>query len=94
MKKFVLFFIAFILLISLVGCSYTGGTVYSDPAIGLIPIPNRECLYYDPTEKVVYIMYYEHVDYWGYGYMSPYYAQNGLPYLYDANTQTLVQIGG
>ena len=30
----------------------------------------------------------------GYGYMSPYYASNGLPYRYDANNQTLIEIDG
>ena len=49
-------------------------------------------LYYDVDTKIVYIMFHEQVGWAGYGYMSAYYAPNGLPYLYDPETNTLQEI--
>lgn len=48
-----------------------------------------ENLYYDPNTKIVYIIFHEAIGYRGYGYMSPYYADNGLPYVYNAERNCL-----
>lgn len=59
---------------------------------GMLPIEGRDNLYYDPKECIVYMIFNEMAGSRGYGYMSPYYASNGLPYLYDPMTNKLVQI--
>lgn len=90
-KKFMTAIAAALLLVSLTGC-YGGGSVFAEPAKGTLqPVPNRDCLYYDLTTKNVYVMYREFNGNQGYGYMSAYYAPNGLPYLYDISTNSLVE---
>lgn len=49
-------------------------------------------LYYDSQTKVVYFVFSKRSGYAGYGYMSAYYAPNGLPYVYDPFNQELVEI--
>ena len=49
-------------------------------------------LYYDTNTKIVYILFNECTGYSRRGYMSPYYAPNGMPYTYDASTNTLKEI--
>lgn len=55
----------------------------------LVALTEKNNLYYDPDTKIVYFIFNERSGYAGYGYMSPYYADNGLPYLYDANSQSV-----
>ena len=52
-----------------------------------IEITNEECnnLYYDTNTQIVYIIFTNYGGYQGYGFMSPYYAPNGLPYKYVDN---------
>lgn len=52
----------------------------------LIKIGNG--LYYDSTTRIVYIM----IDTGYEGFMSPYYAPNGLPYKYNPETNTFEEI--
>ena len=68
---------------------FEGEHDYAEHA-GLLPVKDSEVLYYDPIESTVYIIFNEYTGYKGYGYMSPYYASNGLPYLYDPQTNQLV----
>ena len=49
-------------------------------------------LYYDANKKIVYIMFNDCAEYCGYGYMSAYYAPNGLPYMYNPQTNELEEI--
>ena len=49
-------------------------------------------LYYDTNTKIVYILFNECAGYFGYGYMSPYYAPNGMPYVYNVQTNSLEEI--
>lgn len=58
----------------------------------LIPIENNKHLYYDQNTKIVYIIFSMHAYSVGYGYMSVYYASNGLPYLYDVENKILIEI--
>ena len=46
-------------------------------------VPGVSCLYYDEKTLIVYYVRERRDDYKGYGFMSPYYAPNGLPYIYD-----------
>ena len=59
---------------------------------GLVRVEGSNVLYYDPVEYTVYILFSEFSGYKGYGYASPYYASNGLPYHYDPQTKQLVRI--
>ncbi len=42
-----------------------------------------ENLYYDLNTKIVYMLFNEYTGNAGYGYMSPYYAENGKPYIWE-----------
>ena len=55
-------------------------------------IPGAKDLYYDTQTKIVYFVFSEAISYQGYGYMSAYYAPNGLPYQYDPFNQELIEI--
>lgn len=93
MKKKILVLIAAVLLCFSLA-SY-GANVSSSVAnhANMIAIEGKDTLYYDSTTRIVYIMFEEYCGQLGYGFMSPYYADNGLPYQYDVATKTLVKIG-
>lgn len=92
-KKIFVGFLAALLCLSMVACAASQGDKnYANNTL-LLEVPGRQDLYYDPNEKVVYIVFSERSGYAGYGYMSPYYAQNGKPYLYDPKANSLVEIG-
>lgn len=81
-KKIILFFSCFLFMFILTAC---GGT---DPLVGdnreltenneIVPIKDSNYLYYDRNTKVIYILTAECRGYDGYGFMSPYYSENGL----------------
>lgn len=85
--------IALLLVLSLLlcGCTSKGGANYTAHT-NLIKVNDKENLYYDPQTKIVYILFSEALGNQGYGYMSAYYAQNGLPYIYDTAKNELVKI--
>lgn len=89
-KKIFAIVLAIVLVLSLSACVAKGGTTFMKG--GFEPIPGSNCLMYDPNTRVVYFIYSEKSGYKGYGFMSAYYAPNGLPYLYDVDTGTLVEI--
>ncbi len=91
-KKFVVLFLVAIITVSLVGCSSEGFKNYTGTTNArLIPTTEQD-LYYDVNTKIVYILFNECAGYSGYGYMSPYYAPNGLPYMYNPQTNELEEI--
>ena len=93
MKKIVAALLALFLCVSLIACDTSTGSKDYTAHTGFVKIAGRESLYYDPDTKNVYVIFNESaIGYQRYGYMSPYYAPNGLPYLYDANSQTLYEI--
>lgn len=93
MKKFITILIAICLMFCLVGCTVEGSKNYADRTNGrLIPVPTHQDLYYDTNTNIVYIVFNEYSGNCGYGYMSPYYADNGMPYIYNKTTQTLEEI--
>lgn len=57
----------------------------------LISIENENDLYYYSTTHIVYIIFNER-DEKGYGYMSPYYSENGRLCTYDTNTKQIIEI--
>ena len=89
LKKAISFLVLFALILSLAACASEGSKDYSRHT-GLVEISGRSNLYYDPATKIVYILFNETAGYAGYGYMSAYYAPNGLPYVYEDGT--LVEI--
>lgn len=75
----------------LASCTAKGTKAYESNT-NLISIAGADDLYYDRSTMVVYFVFNEYMGYQGYGYMSAYYAPNGLPYLYDPLNQELVEI--
>lgn len=80
-----------VLLLGLTSCTTKGSKNYGVNT-GLVSVPGFNDLYYDSQTKIVYFVFNECGGYAGYGYMSAYYAPNGLPYLYDPFNQELVEI--
>lgn len=58
----------------------------------LLQPTSKKNLYYDKDTNIVYIIFCEFNGGSGYGYMSPYYAPNGKPYVYDVETGTFNEI--
>lgn len=90
-KKLFIMVILVVMLMGLAACASKGTKGYESNT-GLVAIPGINDLYYDSQTKVVYFVFNECSGYQGYGYMSAYYAPNGLPYLYDPFKQELVEI--
>ena len=90
-KKFIILVLFVILITSLTACVFKGPKRYESNT-WLVAIPGANDLYYDSQTKVVYFVFNESTGDKGYGYMSAYYAPNGLPYLYDPFKQELVEI--
>lgn len=63
------------------GCTIEGGKSYEEHTI--LKETGIENLYYDPNTKIVYMLFNECAGHAGYGYMSPYYAGNGKPYIWE-----------
>lgn len=80
------------MLLTITGCSAYEGSKNYESNTGLMAIPGAKDLYYDTQTKIVYFVFSEAIGYQGYGYMSAYYAPNGLPYQYDPFNQELIEI--
>lgn len=92
-NKIIVLILTVFLVFCLVGCgAYTGAKSYATSTSGRLQPTMTKYLYYDTNTKIVYILFNECSGYSGYGYMSPYYAPNGMPYTYDASTNTLKEI--
>lgn len=95
MKKITATLLAALLCVSLVACGTSEGSKDYTTRTGFAEVVGKKNLYYDPDTKIVYIIFNEtDIGYQGYGYMSPYYAPNGLPYIYDPYSQALLEIKG
>ena len=92
-KKIIAILLSLTMLISLFGCAASKGSKNYTAHTGLIKIVGQDNLYYDPQTRIVYIIFNEAMGNCGYGYMSAYYASNGLPYQYDTNNNILIEIG-
>lgn len=92
-KKLTAFVLALCLVLVLAGCKQSAP--YGEDAYEIITSLNHtkyRNMYYDSSTKIVYIVITQTAWSRGYGYMSPYYAPNGLPYLYDVESGELVEI--
>lgn len=66
---------------------------YRQETVKLVRVGDSRNLYYDPDTLIVYLKFSDAAGYTGYGYLSAYYAENGLPYRYDPSEGVLVIIG-
>ena len=78
---------------SLTGCTNTQEglkdyNIYSH----LISIDGENDLYYYSTTHIVYIVFNEGNNYGGYGYMAPYYSENGKLCIYDVKAKEIIEL--
>lgn len=90
-KKILAVVLGLTLCFGITGCTYEGSKNYDDHS-KLVSIEGENVLYYYSTTHVVYIVFNEAGNY-GYGYISPYYSENGKLCIYDTNTKQIVEIG-
>lgn len=93
MKKVIVLILIFLIIFSMTACASTGSKNYTNNTSGrFMEIPTQTDLYYDIQTKIVYVIFNECGGYMGYGYMSPYYADNGRPYKYNVEKNCLEEI--
>ena len=93
-NKIIALILTVFLVFCLAGCraTCTGSKNYTTRTNGRLQPTMMQDLYYDTTTKIVYILFNEGAGNSGYGYMSPYYAPNGMPYVYNVQTNSLEEI--
>ena len=91
-NKIIALMLTVVLIFFLVGCTSAGSKDYTKRTGGRLQPTMMQDLYYDTNTKIVYILFNECAGYSGYGYMSPYYAPNGLPYVYNIQNNSLEEI--
>ena len=93
-NKIIALILTVFLVFCLAGCSITsaGSKNYTPRTNSRLQPTRMQDLYYDTNTKIVYILFNECAGYSGYGYMSPYYAPNGMPYVYDVETNSIEEI--
>lgn len=89
-NKIIALILTVFLVFCLAGCSGTdaGSKDYTKRTGGRLQPTMMQDLYYDTNTKIVYILFNE----WANGYMSPYYAPNGRPYVYNVETNSIEEI--
>lgn len=92
-KKILVVALGLALCFGMTGCGATEGSKNYDNHSKLISIEGENDLYYYSTTHIVYITFNECAGKCGYGYMSPYYSENGKLCTYDTNTKQIVEIG-
>lgn len=88
-KKLTAFVLALCLVFVLIGC---GNQKNEYSVITSLTHTKYKNMYYDKQTKIVYFILNQSSGFCGYGYISAYYAPNGLPYLYDVESGELVEI--
>lgn len=76
------------------GCTHSiySGSKHYDDTSKLIAIEGEKDLYYYSTTHVIYIVFNEVGSNSGYGYMSPYYSENGKLCVYDSEAKKIVEL--
>lgn len=93
MKKIIIM-LGIIICFSLTGCTTTfSGSKGYDVHSHLILIEGENDLYYYSTTHIVYIVFNESEGNSGYGYMAPYYSENGKLCIYDAQKKEIIELG-
>lgn len=94
-NKIIALILTVFLVFCLAGCcsaTSAGSKDYTIRTNGKLQPTMMQDLYYDTNTKIVYILFNECEGYSGYGYMSPYYAPNGMPYVYNVQANSLEEI--
>ena len=92
MKKIIII-LGILMCFSLTGCASTSsGFRDYDIHSHLISIEGEDDLYYYSTTHVVYIVFNECSGNNGYGYMAPYYSENGKLCVYDAKAKEIIEL--
>lgn len=90
MKRFMIVFLVACMMCFQTGCAPVNGDSTVNTIKGrFAQIQNENDLYYDIDTKVVYVMFSRGASDHRTGYMSPYYANNGLPYIYNTETNSM-----
>ena len=93
-KRFPVFIgVGMILSVILAGCSSSssGGEHYG-ANYNFISIKNKSDLYYYSDTRIVYIMFSQVSQGGGYGYLAPYYSENGKLCIYDSEKEQIVEL--
>lgn len=93
-NKIITLILTVVLVFCLAGCggAFEGSKDYTARTNGRLQPTMMQDLYYDTNTKIVYILFNEGAGNAGYGYMSPYYAPNRMPYVYNVQTNSLKEI--
>ena len=92
MKKIIII-LGILMCFSLTGCTSTdSGSKDYDIHSHLISIEGEDDLYYYSTTHVVYIVFNECAGNIGYGYMAPYYSENGKLCIYDVKAKKIIEL--
>ena len=92
-KKIIAIVLGLALCLGMTGCGTSEGNKNYDSHSKLVSIEGENDLYYYSTTHVIYIVFNEAEYPTGYGYMSPYYSENGKLCTYDTNTKQIIEIG-
>ena len=92
-KKILTVILGLSLCFGMTGCGTSTGSKNYGNHSKLVSIEGENDLYYYATTHIVYIVFNERAGNRGYGYMSPYYSENGKLCTYDTNTKQIVEIG-
>ena len=92
-KKILAVALGLTLCFGMTGCGTSTGSKNYDSHSKLVSIEGENDLYYYSTTHVIYIVFNEAEYQAGYGYMSPYYSENGKLCTYDIDTKQIVEIG-
>lgn len=94
-RKFLIIILGLILCFGSVGCNFDNtkeGSKDYDIHSKLISIEGENDLYYYSATHIVYIVFNEWTGDRGYGYMSPYYSQNGKLCKYDTEKKMIIEM--
>ncbi len=92
MKKIIIM-LGILMCFNLTGCTSTNsGSKDYDIHSHLISVEGENDLYYYSSTHVVYIVFNEVEGHCGYGYMAPYYSENGKLCLYDAEAKKIIEL--
>ena len=91
MKKIIII-LGILMCFSLAGCTTQEGPKNYDIHSHLISIEGENDLYYYSSTHVVYIVFNEVEGHSGYGYMAPYYSENGNLCIYNAEAKKIIEL--
>lgn len=95
MKKIIII-LGILMCFNLTGCAslpdISEGEKNYDVHSHLILIEGENDLYYYSTTHIVYIVFNEIAVSCGYGYMAPYYSENGKLCVYDAEAKKIIEL--